>query len=207
METEDYQEAIRAFERLVLTFPLYENALDARHRLAQSFYRNEDYLSAVSEFNRIAQVYADDERTAEARLGMCRAYAQLSPHPQRDQQFTVQAHSACRNVALDHEGQAVGDSAFQVAREMEAKLAEKVYAEALFYFQRDILESAELVFLELLDSHPETDWAPRAMARLMEIYEEWEWEEQREEMRARLLERYPDTPEARAVSATAASPA
>lgn len=196
---EDWDEARRAMERLVLTFPAFDEVVDARHTLAQTFFAEEEYVSAVSEYTRIAQVYPDDARTPEAWMGLCRSYAALSPHPQRDQQYTLQARTTCRNVAADYGGDPIGDSARAVVLEMHGKLAEKAYGEGYFYFQRDILESAELIFLDLVDTFAETGVAPRAMARLIEIYEEWGWEEQQEDFTARLRELYPESPEAKAL--------
>ncbi len=198
-EEEDWNESRRAFERLVLTFPAFERAVDARHYLARAFFANGDHLSAVSEYTRIVQLLPEHERTAEAWMGLCRSYAAMSPHPQRDQQYTVQARATCRNVAADFGGAPVGDSAAAVARRMHEKLGEKAYAEGRFYFQRDILESAELVFLDVLEGFADTEAAPRALARLIEIYEEWGWDEQLEDYRSRLASQYPDSPEAQAL--------
>lgn len=201
----DWGEARRAFERLVLTFPGFDQAVEARHYLARTFFSDREFLSAVSEYTRIVQVYPDHERTTEAWMGLCRSYAAMSPHPQRDQQYTVQAHNTCQNVADDFQGTPEGDSAGVVARQMNAKLADKAYLEGYFYFQRDILESAELVFLDLLEAFPDTEAAPRAVARLIDIYETWGWGEQHEEFRNRLRDTYPDSPEARELQAAAAS--
>ncbi len=201
----DWDEARRAFERLVLTFPGFDQAVEARHYLARTFFSDGEFVSAVSEFTRIVQVYPDHERTTEAYMGLCRSYAAMSPHPQRDQQYTLQARTTCQNVANDFQGTAVGDSAAMVALEMHAKLGDKAYQEGYFYFQRDILDSAELVFLDLLEAFPDTDSAPRAVARLIEIYETWGWDDQQEEFRTRLRDSYPDSPEARALDAPAAS--
>lgn len=201
----DWGEARRAFERLVLTFPGYERAVDARHYLAQAFFRDDEFLSAVSEFTRIVQVFPDHARSAEAWMGLCRSYAAMSPHPQRDQQYTLQARTTCQNVANDFRGQPAGDSASAVAAEMHAKLAEKAYGEGHFYFQRDIYESAELIFINLLDQYTRTPAAPKAAARLIEIYDEWGWDEQKADFTTRLLNQYPDSPEARALSAPVAA--
>lgn len=204
-EEEDWDEARRTFERLVLTFPGFDSAVAARHYLAGSFFADEEYLSAVSEYTRIVQVHPDDERAPEAWMGLCRSYAGLSPHPQRDQQYTAQARTTCQNVASDFPGTPVGDSAAAIAFEMHDKLASKAYGEGYFYFQRDILESAELVFLDLVESYAGTDAAPQAMARLIDIYQEWGWTEQLEEFTARLRDTYPDSPEARALDQDVAS--
>lgn len=199
----DWGEARRAFEQLVLAFPLFDHAVEARYYLARTFYEDEQYVSAVSEFTRIVQVYPDHERARDAWMGLCRSYAALSPHPERDQQFTIEAHNTCRNVASDFRGTPIGDSAMAVTREMRNKLGQKAFGEGQWYFRRELLESAELVFNQLLEQFSDTDAAPRALALLIEIYEEWGWDDQRDDARTRLLENYPDSPEARALGQAA----
>ena len=198
-EDGDWGEARRAFERLVLQFPLFDHAIDARYLMARSLYEDRDYIGAIAEFTRIVQVYPDHELAADAWMGLCRAYAAMSPHPQRDQGPTIQARINCNNVANDFEGTPIGDSAAAIRRSMEDKLAERAYGEGFHYFRHRILDSAELYFRNLLALYPNTDSAPRAMARLVEIYERWGWDDQREEMVARLLQTFPDSPEARAL--------
>ena len=209
---EDWGGARDAFEQLLLTYPGFAQVVEARSYLARAFYEDEQYVSAVSEFTRIVQAYPDHERTGDAWMGLCRSYAAMSPHPQRDQQYTRQARTTCENVASDFRGTAVGDSALAVAAQMFDKLAARAYGEAHFYFQRDIYESAELGFLQLLESFPNTQSAPLALARLIEIYEEWGWDEEREQHETRLLEEYPNSPAAQEVArakpdSTAAAPA
>ena len=201
----DWGEARRAFERLVLAFPLFDQAVEARYYLARAFYQDEQYVSAISEYTRIVQVYPDHERARDAWMGLCRSYAELSPHPERDQQYTVEARNTCQNVASDFRGTSVGDSAMAVTLKMHNKLGEKAFAEAQFYFRQDLYDSAELLFKVLLATYPDTDAAPRALTRLIEIYEKWGWDDQQEEARARLLESYPDSPEAKGIDQSARS--
>lgn len=202
-EDGDWREARRAFERLVLQFPLYEHAVDARYHMARSHHESRDYISAIAEFTRIVQVYPDHALAADAWMGLCGSHAAMSPHPQRDQRSTLQALSTCRNVAEDFNGAPIGDSAAALAHEMQNDLAERTYGEGDFYYRRRILESAEQYFLKLVSLYPNSDSAPRAMARLVDIYERWGWDEQREDFRTRLLQTFPDSPEARAVDVPA----
>ena len=195
----DWREAGRAFERLVTNFPGFGQAVEARHYLARASFEDEEYLGAVAEFTRIVQVYPDDERTPNAWLGLCRSYAAMSPHPERDQQYTLQAHNTCRQVAGDFQGMPIGDSAAVVAREMRNKLGDKAFGIGQFYFRLKIFESAEHEFCRLLEDYPDTDAAPTALARLIEIYEGWGWDDQREESRDWLLRTYPESPEATAL--------
>jgi len=197
---EDWGDAREAFEHVLLTFPGFSGVVDARFFLARAFFEDEQYVSAVSEFTRIVQSYPDHERVGEAWMGLCRSYAAMSPHPQRDQGYTQQARTTCDNVAVDYRDTPAGDSAAVVAARMLDKLAARAFGEARFYFRRGLYEAAELGFLQVLETFPATTSAPLALARLIDIYEEWGWEEEREECEARLIEGYPDSPEARALA-------
>lgn len=201
----DWGEARRAFERLVLTFPLFDQAVDARFFMAQAFYRDEDYIGAIAEFQRLVDVYPDHERADAAWMGLCRAHAALSPHPQRDQRSTMQALRTCSNVASDLRGTPIGDSAVAIANDMNDKLAERLYGEGLVYFRRNILDSAELYFRDLWELYPNSASTPKALAHLVHIYDEWGWDDQHEEFRTRLLEVFPDSPEARGLATPAAA--
>lgn len=203
LEAEDWVEAQRAFERLVLSHPGYGQAVQARHHLARAHYERGEYLSAVGELTRIVQVYPDDPRTPRAWLWLCHSYAAMSPHPQRDQQYTMQARNTCGQVAGDLVGTPMGDSAAVVAREMIDKLGQQALAVGQFYFQRRIYGSAEHVFRSLLEDYSETTAAPTALMRLIEIYEDWGWDDQRQETSNRLLRQYPQSPEARALTEVA----
>lgn len=199
----DWGEARRAFERLVLTFPLFDHAVDARYLMAQAFYRDSDYIGAIAEFQRLVDVYPDHERANQAWMGLCRAQAALAPHPQRDQTPTMQAQRVCANVAGDFFGAPVGDSAATIARRMIDLLAERAYGEGLVYFRRNLYDSAELYFLDLLDLYPNSASAPKAIARLLQIYEAWGWDDEQEQYRNRLLDTFPESPEARALEVPA----
>ena len=198
-EDGNWGEARRAFERLVLQFPTFDQAVDARYYMARSFHEGRDYISAITEFTRIVQVYPDHELAGEAWMGLCASYSAMSPHPQRDQGSTIQALTNCGNVADDFRGTPIGDSAAVLARQMEDKLAERAYGEGNHYYRHRILESAEMYFLDLVRIYPNSDSAPRAMARLVQIYERWGWDDQRDEFRRRLLETFPESREARAL--------
>ncbi len=198
---EDWGDAREAFEHVLLTFPGFSGAVDARFFLARAFFEDEQYVSAVSEFTRIVQTYPDHERVGEAWMGLCRSYAAMSPNPQRDQGYTQQARTTCDNVAVDYRGTPAGDSAAIVAAQMLDKLAARAFGEAQFYFRRGLSIAAERGFLQVLEAFPATTSAPLALARLIEIYEELGWDEEREESETRLLEDYPDSAEAQALAA------
>ena len=202
-ENEDWGEAAEALDYVVLRVSdaSFEHAADARFLLAQAYFNDESYLSAEAEFTRFVERYPRDERRAEAALGVCRSNAALSPIPERDQTYTRRAVSVCRNVVQDYAGidDAVASEAQGIVNEMRGKLGEKEYENAMFYFRGEYWLSAIDYFEMVLEDFGDTEWAPKAIARMIEGYERIGFASEAELWRETLLNSYPDSPEAQAL--------
>lgn len=196
----DYDDAIEALNRLLLTFPQYERAPEARFLMARAHFQEEEYISAASEWTRFLDRYPTHAAAPEAALGICRANAALSPDPQRDQTYTEQALTVCRNVVQDYQGDPVAAEAAEIANRMRAKLARKLYEVGDYYFSRDLYDSA-IIYFQLVDErYGDTEWAPRAVLAIMRSYEAIGYEDLAEEARDRLLNVYGTSPEAQRVA-------
>ena len=79
---------------------------------------------------------------------------------------------------------------------MRLKLAEKIYDNGHFYLRRG-LDFPSLIYLQdLLERYPGTEWAPRALAGIIDAYTSIGYEDEVDAARSRLLAEYPDSPEA-----------
>lgn len=201
-EEEDWGDAADVLERLLTTDPGFEDAPDARLMLARAYFNDEQYVTAQSEYTRFLDRHPGHERAPEAALGICESFAALSPIPERDQRYTQQALLVCPNVARDYASIApeIAERAQGIANEMRSKLAEKLYRTADdFYAARDWWDSAIIYYEMIVDEYADTEWAPKAIVGLMEAYEAIGYEDDVETWRQRLLNSYPDSPEARAI--------
>lgn len=202
-QEEDWKAAAETLDHLLLRVadPSFDKAAEARFMLAQAYFNHGDYLTAQGEFTRFVNRYPADERAPEAALGVCRSFAELSPIPERDQTYTRQAVSVCQNVVLDYSG--IDDEAVQQAREvmnrMRAKLGEKVYLNAMHYFDREFWHSSIIYFEAVVDDYGDTPWAPKAIVGMIDAYEKVGFDEEVEQWRQTLLNSYPDSPEAKAM--------
>ena len=211
-EAGDDGAAAEALDRLLLSFPAFEQAAEAFFLLAESYFRDEQYITATSEYTRFLDRYPAHPRAPDAALGVCESYVGLSPISQRDQTFTQQALTVCRNVMADYRGHAAAERAAQHVQEMREKLAKKDYESGDYYLRRDLYLPSVVYFEQVVESYPETPWAPRALLGIIEAYRAIGYEDEVEEARQQLLSRYPDSPEARELggnvgSAPAAPPA
>lgn len=200
-EAQDWDDAVRIFERFIFADPTHERMVEARIYLSRAYYNREDYLTAVSEFTRVLDRHPGDALAPEASLGVCKSYVQLSPHIQRDQGYTTQALSACQNVIQDFGGFEVSIEAETLRDQMREKLAEKILVAGQFYFQRKMYDSGIIYYNDVLTTYPRTDAAAQALLRLYQSYIAIGWDTEAEEAKERLLREFPDSDAAAEVRA------
>ncbi|WP_405286551.1 outer membrane protein assembly factor BamD [Gaopeijia maritima] len=197
----EYGDAVETLERLILGSPGFEQAADAQMMLARAYYLDEKFILAQSEFTRFLDRHPGHPDAPSAALGMCRSNRELSPISQRDQTFTEQALQICRNVSSDWQGTAQADSAATVAAEMQVKLARKKYDTGAYYLRLGVPTAAVLYWEEVVALYPETEWAPAALTGIIDAYTQLGYDDEVEAARTRLLEGYPDSPQAREIGA------
>lgn len=204
-EEEDWDDAIDVLERVTLAFPDFERLADARFLLARAYYEDEKYITAHQEFLNFLSRHPASERVPEAALWTCRSVGAQSRISQRDQTETVRAAQVCQNVARDYTGidDEVAAGAREIFNEMRSRLAKKAFENGEFYTARQQWDSSIIYFEKVVDEFADTDWAPRAIVEIMNAYEEIGYEDEIQRWRERLLNSYPDSPEARAINGRA----
>jgi len=195
-EERDWNDAIRPLDRLLIGFGTSELVPAARLLLAHVYFAKGDYLTARSEYQRFLDRFAGHVDAPVAALGICKSLASLSPVPQRDQNYTNEAMSICRNVVVDYAGTEQAQEAATIANDMRLKLAEKEYLNADFYFRRELYDSAIKYFEFVVQLYPESEWAPLALLGIYRSNLAIGYDDLAEEARGRLLELYPDSPAA-----------
>ena len=195
-EQGEWEDATEAFE-YVLFAPGFTRIPEARLLLAEVQLSNGLYIESRSEFQRVIDRWPADTVAIRAALGVCRSLASLSPITQRDQGFTRQARTSCRQVARDLAGTVIGLEAGRLAEEMTIKLAEQDYETGRHYLKRRLLDSALLYFEEVASAYADTEWAPWALYRMIEIFGRIGYERDLEATRDLLFDAYPDSEPAR----------
>ncbi len=193
---EDYGDAADALDHLLLSTPDFPQADEATLLLADSYYNDEKYITAAAQYARFVQRYPRHPETARASLQNCLSYAAIAPIAQRDQGPTRQALGACRNVAANFFGTPEADSAAAVAGTMIDRLAEAQFQASEHYFRIGALISAILYYEDVVELYPETEYAPKALMRIIEANEKMEFYEEVELAREQLITLYPLSDEA-----------
>lgn len=195
----DWDEAIRYFERYVLVGGSDPRVTQARYYIARAYFEDRQYVTAAAEYARLAADLGRTDLADDARFGACRAYRELSPEPPLDQEYTRGAIDHCSALVEYFPDSEFATPAMEIVAEMRARLAEKVYGNGDWYLGRRAYDSAIVYFEDVARDYPDTQWAPRALLRLYRIYGTLEYEEERETVRQRLLQDYPESAEAREV--------
>ncbi|MEX2608996.1 MAG: outer membrane protein assembly factor BamD [Gemmatimonadota bacterium] len=192
-----WDEAVRAFERFVVSHTSDDRYQEARYRLGEAYFGDGEYVSAAAEFNRLAQDYPGSEWADDARFQVCRSYERLSPPVELDQQYTYSAIEHCASLVQYFPNSEFVPRAREIITALRNKLGTKVYEAGEWYRGRDLIDSAIIQYQMVLEEYPDTDAAPRALLRLHESYRELGYDEEAIAARARLLADYPDSAEAR----------
>jgi len=196
-QRERWQRAIDALQRFLFQDPGNEKADSAQFLIGESYFNQEQYLTAASEYLRLAQTRPAGPLADDARYRACQSYYELSPRPELDQEYTQEAIDQCRSVTLLYPGSPYSSEAVERTRELTDKLARKYYLNAEYYYKRRAYDSA-LIYLEhLVQTYPEASVEPEALGMLYDTYQRLGYRQEAEQTRQRLLTQYPESSQAR----------
>lgn len=196
IEDEDWDEATRALEQFIFQYPTHPRYQEARLLLGQIYFDRGEYITAASEFSRLATDFPSSPLADDARFKVCESYYELSPRAVLDQEYTIGAIDHCQSLLAYYPDSEYADRARTMIAELQTKLAEKLFRAGEHYFNRDAFDPAIKYYEEVLDRYADTDIAPRALFRLYETYVELGYEEEAQEARERLLSEFPTSEEA-----------
>jgi len=202
----DAENAVEVLERLHLSFGDWPRIPDAGMLLALAHFEDGDFLTARSEYRRFLDRFAENPRAPEAAVGECRSLAALVPHPQRDQGYTEEAITVCGAVVADYAGTPAAEEAQLLRSTLRFTMAEKEYLNGNHYFRRRQYDSAIIYWQFVVDLYPDTEFAPRALLGLFRANEAIGYADLAAEARTRLLDEYPDSPEAVELRTTGTAP-
>jgi outer membrane protein assembly factor BamD len=198
-----WTEAIATFEQFVIQYPTHPRIQEVRFRLGEGYFGKKEFITAGNEFSRLATDYPAGPYADDARFKVCESYYRLSPKTQLDQQYTKAAYDHCQSLIAYFPDSEFAVRGRELSTELRDKLAEKEYQAGEFYFKRGAFDSAIIYYEATLRDYADSGQAPRALSRLIGIYQTLGYKEEEEAARQRLLTDYPTSPEARAIQSPA----
>ncbi|MEJ2483011.1 MAG: outer membrane protein assembly factor BamD [Gemmatimonadota bacterium] len=139
----------------------------------------------------------------DAQFGVCRAYWKLSPDIARDQEFTRNTIEECTRLVEFYPRSPLATDARALIAEATEKLAAKELRVGRWYYSRDLYQSSIIYLESVLESYPGSAVEPEVMALLHDAYTYVGFSREAEQIRERLLQAHPDSPEASELAAAA----
>lgn len=165
-----FGDAVEAFETVIKIGRGTEYAKDAQFLLAESYFQDERYLLAASEYERFQTLYPNSPRREEVDFKNAYCYYKLSPRYKLSQQYTRTAIEKFRLFNSRYpDSERVQESAEYIT-EMRSKLARKLYNAADLYMRTDSYEAAIIYYDLTIDRYPESEWAERALVDEINAY-------------------------------------
>lgn len=165
-----YTDATRAFETVLSIGRGTEIAEQSQYLLAESYFKNRDYLVAASEYRRFYTNYPRSEKRIDAEYNEALCYYELSPRYKLDQTDTFRAIELMQLFIGRYPGTDRAEDAAEMIDSMRDKLAQKEYSAAELYMRINSFEAAAVYYNLTIDAYPETTWAEKALAKQILAY-------------------------------------
>ncbi len=195
-ESGKYSQAIRGFRDHLFRNPLDPTADSARFLLAESYLESDQELLAANEFRQLVTTRPNSSLADDAQFGICRSYWAMSPSLPRDQEFTRKTTEECDRLVEYYPRSPLVSDARSMSLEAREKLAAKELRVGRWYFDRRMYESSIIYLESVLQTYPGSGVEPEVLALLHDAYAYVGFQREAEVIRARLVELYPDSPEA-----------
>lgn len=162
-QDEDYEEAVKEFDAIILQYPGSSIIDDAQFYLAMTRYQREEFILAAYQFSRLIKSMPSSEFLAESQYMLAGCYYELSPHYTLDQQYTKKAIEEMQ-VFIDFFplNPKVSEAEVKI-KELNLKLAKKEFESALIYDKMEYYSAAIKYYDSVTEIYHDTEYAPLAL--------------------------------------------
>jgi outer membrane protein assembly factor BamD len=185
--------ALEGFEQLSARLPSRDSiGVRARFLLGECHYDRGEYLEAARQFRRVSEEAPDSRLAAAALLRAGDAHRELWKHPDLDPTYGETALATYRELVARYPGTPTARRAGSRILQLNTDFAEKNYRNGVFYRRLKAYHSAILYFKNVVALYGETEYAPRALVELVDIYDRLDYDEERVEICQHLRQFYPN---------------
>ena len=170
LENKKYYNAQQEFQIVVLSGSHTEWGDDAQFYLAESYFKNEEYILAITEYERLTRKMKFSPYIEKCRWRICEAYVAESPNYYHDQSNTQKALQKLQEFIEEYPDSEFRDEANKTIMKLRNKLAEKMLETALLYIKLHAYDSAIVAFEDLLGQYYDTDLAEEAHVGIIRSY-------------------------------------
>jgi outer membrane protein assembly factor BamD len=193
-EKGDYEEAQKAFQKILNEYPDSNLRKKALLSLADSEYKNAEYDLARFHYLKFVELYPSDPEAELAlfKAGMCN-FTRLRPDD-RDQEYTREAIEDFEKLLLTYPNGAYAREALDKILFCKNKLAAHELAIGLYYFKKGAYISAIQRFDNILIYYPHISFRDKALFYKGESYYKEESFDKATETFKDFINQYPNSP-------------
>ncbi len=161
-ENEDYLDAIKEFEAILLQFPASGINDDAIYYLGMSRFNRGEYILGAYEFSRLIKSIPTSEFLTKSQFMLAECYYKLSPNFALDQRYSkkaIQEYQAFIDFfPLDEK---VSEAESKIS-ELNKKLAKKEFETGRIYEKMEYTAAALFYYDNVMQIYHDTEFAPLA---------------------------------------------
>ena len=151
LESKKYLQAQSDFKYVVIRGTGSDLGDDAQYYLGEAYYGNEEYLLAVSEYEKLTRRMGFSPFVEDARFKICEAYRIESPKYYHDQEYTERALERYQEFLDDFPHSPLIDDVVVSIEILREKMGKKVYETGILYMKMEEYESAKMTFQQVID--------------------------------------------------------
>lgn len=191
-EEEDFLEAQNEFQSILLQYPGSAVNDDAQYFLGMTYFKRGQFLLAAYEFSKLIRDIPASEYVPDAQYMLAESYFQLSPPYQLDQAYTRKAIEEFQAFIDYFPLSPKVEEAELKINELNNKLAEKLYNNAVIYERMDYYRAAKKYYGDVQEIYHDTEYGPQALYRKIQLeIEKEEFTSAKADIN-KFLARYPD---------------
>jgi outer membrane protein assembly factor BamD len=189
---EDYLEAVGEFQNIVLQYPGNAVVDDAQYYTGLTRYKRGEYILAAFEFSKLIKNMPASELIPDAQYMLAESYYQLSPRYSLDQTYTKKAIEEYQAFVDFFPANSRVTDAEKKINELNSKLAEKEYNNAVIYEKMEYYNAALIYYNNVVEIYHDTQYAPRALYNRIQILIKRDRNSEAVTEIDKFLQRYPD---------------
>lgn len=191
-DKKDYLEAINDLESIMIQFSGSGIVDDAQYYLAYSYFKRDEFIKAAYEFSKLIRDFPASEYVKDAQFMLAESYYNLSPHYTLDQRYTEKAIEEYQAFIDFFPQDSRVKEAERKIRELNDKLAKKIYETAEQYRRMNYIKSAIIYYDLLLEKYPDSKYSSSALFTKIKLLVERSRNNEALEEAKRYLQRFPN---------------
>ena len=156
LDKEKYLQAQLDFRHIVIRGTGSDLGDDAQYYLGEAYFRNEEYLEAIAEYEKLTRRMGFSPFVEDARFKICEAYRIESPKYFHDQEYTEKALERYQEFLDDYPNSKYVNDVLASIEILREKMGLKLYETGILYMKMEEYESAKMTFERVVDHYYDT---------------------------------------------------